>query len=304
MSPIDADVGEPVVDPITWRSFAFDHLAAPTVVVDSAGAIVAVNEAWNLFGHLNGGTPETSGVGANYLCVCDVASANSDDAAIVGSGIRHLLAGDIDRFEHEYPCHSPDEDRWFLLQASPLDERAGVVLFHVNITGRKALETRLAREAEIDPLTGLLNRRGVAAFLGRVFADAGEDAGAVTAFYVDLDRFKPVNDQLGHASGDDVLMAVARRLTRIAREGVDLVGRLGGDEFIIVLVGLDSDDIDPIVERMRTSLQAPFQLGSRAITVGVSIGVARSRAHSTVDSLLSSADEAMYADKRQRRAGR
>lgn len=304
MSPIDADLDEAVADPVTWRSFAFDNLAAPAVVVDSAGAIVAVNEAWNLFGRLNGGTPETIGVGANYLGVCHGASATIEDASTVASGIRRLLAGDIDRFEHEYPCHSPHEDRWFLLQASPLGDRAGVVLFHVNITGRKALEQRLAREAEIDPLTGLVNRRGVEGYLERVLADAHEDEGAVTLFYADLDRFKPVNDNLGHASGDDVLMAIARRLERIAREGVDLVGRLGGDEFLIIVVGLEPDDVDAVVERIRASLQAPYQLGNRAVTVGVSVGVARSRVGSTVESLLSTADEAMYADKRRRGGGR
>ncbi|MEQ8719082.1 MAG: diguanylate cyclase [Acidimicrobiales bacterium] len=292
------------LEPSAWRSFAFENLPSPAVVLNGEGTIVAVNEAWTVFSLLNGGDPETSGVGASYLGVCDVAASDVDDASAVGVGIRRLLEGDIERFEHEYPCHSPHEDRWFLLQASALHDATGVVLFHVNITGRKMLEDRLAREVELDTLTGLANRRGVMSHLSDVLGRDTDLDGAVTVFFADLDRFKPVNDRLGHASGDELLAAVGRRLRRIAREGVDLVGRLGGDEFVVILAGLAEDDVDMVVERMRISIESPFQLGDRAVTVGVSIGVVRSSPTATAESLLEKADAAMYADKKSRNAGR
>lgn len=218
-------VDEP--DPLVWQSFAFEKLPSPAVVLNAHGTIVAVNDAWTVFSRLNDGPPESTGLGANYLDVCD--AADLDDASVVGEGIRRLLDGDIERFEHEYACDSPHEERWFLLQASALDDRAGVVLFHVNITDRKTLENQLARELERDTLTGLANRRGVLTYLGEVFG-AGTSKEPVTVLFADLDRFKLVNDNLGHASGDELLAAVGRRLRRIAREDVDLVGRPGGDE--------------------------------------------------------------------------
>lgn len=283
------------------RSHAFDHLAAPAVVLDAAGAIVAANDAWTLFARMNGGAPEKTGVGVSYLDVCDAAADQSASAAAVAQGLRGVLAGGVLRFEYEYACHSPWEDRWFLLQAAPIDDLGGAVVFHVDITSRKALERALAREVERDPLTGLANRRAAHAFVAKALAEAGPEEPPVAVLFADLDRFKPVNDTLGHASGDELLCKVASRLRRlVAPEPRARACRLGGDEFAIVASGLDEPEVWSLVERLRTSLALPFQVADHEVSVGVSVGLAFGGPGTSVGDLFAEADEAMYEEKRER----
>jgi hypothetical protein len=140
------------------RAAAFDRLGACAAVVDRDGLIVDTNRAWRLFAHLNDGPSDTTGVGVDYLDVCDRASARGAIAsAEVAAGLREILSGERERMDVEYPCPSPTEDRWFMLQASalPVSEGAGAVLFHVDVTARKQLTDRLEALAEHDPLTGL-----------------------------------------------------------------------------------------------------------------------------------------------------
>ena len=133
---------------LALRSFAFDRLSAIAAVLDGSGVIIDTNEAWRLFAHLNDGTVSSTGPGVSYLDVCDRAAAGgTEGAAAVAAGLRQILAGEREHFALEYPCPSPDEDRWFLLEASsaPVAGGAGLVLFHVNTTSRKLL-VRAARD--------------------------------------------------------------------------------------------------------------------------------------------------------------
>jgi hypothetical protein len=101
------------------RSFAFDRLSAIAAVLDGSGVIVDTNEAWRLFAHLNEASIGETGPGVNYLDVCDRAAvAGSPEAAAVATGLREILHGEREHFDVEYPCASPDEDRWFMMQAS------------------------------------------------------------------------------------------------------------------------------------------------------------------------------------------
>src|SRR5690606_24222080 len=137
------------------------RLSAFAAVLDHQGLIVDTNEAWRLFSRLNGGAPGDTGIGVDYLAVCDrAAAAGDDDAAEVADGLRRILSGEIAHLDLEYPCDGPGEERWYLLQASPVACEAGigVVLFHLDITGRKQLELQLIRDAEHDELTGVPNR--------------------------------------------------------------------------------------------------------------------------------------------------
>ncbi|TWT83357.1 Sensor protein FixL [Planctomycetes bacterium CA13] len=122
-------------------------LSAHIAVVDRDGVIVAVNPAWKRFADQNFGTEEQCGVGSNYLDVCVNASDNhgsGGDATQVVTKLRQLLAGTIDEFTMEYPCHSVTEKRWFIMHATPLDyEQRGAVISHINITERKQAEIAL-----------------------------------------------------------------------------------------------------------------------------------------------------------------
>jgi diguanylate cyclase (GGDEF)-like protein len=158
----------------------------------------------------------------------------------------------------------------------------------------------LERAAAHDTLTGLLGRRGLEEPLRR--AASGASADSLTAvLYVDLDGFKAVNDTHGHGAGDELLTVVAARLTHGRRVG-DVVARTGGDEFVLVLTGLtDPAQATAVAAGVRRALEEDVVLSDgTVVSVGASTGVAVASRPRDVDDLLSEADEAMYAEKRNR----
>ncbi len=168
-----------------------------------------------------------------------------------------------------------------------------------DITDRKSLEEQLRHQAFHDPLTGLPNR---ALFLDRLehaMVRGTRHGCSVAVLFVDLDRFKPVNDSLGHEVGDELLTAVGRRL----REGLrpeDTVARLGGDEFAVLIEDVeDTSDATLVAERVGEVLRPALELRDREVVLTASIGVAVSRAgQRDPDELLRAADIAMYSAKR------
>ncbi|WP_432994169.1 putative bifunctional diguanylate cyclase/phosphodiesterase [Dactylosporangium sp. CA-233914] len=153
-------------------------------------------------------------------------------------------------------------------------------------------EQQLQHQATHDALTGLANRTGFAALVGEILAR--EDCAAV--LLIDLDDFKEVNDTLGHAVGDDVLVAVAERL-RAAVRASDVVARLGGDEFAVLLRHAPAGDADRAAERMLSLLAPPVQAAGHHLLVHASIGVAPAHPGDDLGTLLRKADIAMYAAK-------
>ncbi len=285
------------------RSYAFERLAAIATVLDANGDIVDTNDAWRLFARLNEGPLATTGTGVNYLDVCDrAAAAGEPDAAAVAAGLRQILAGKTHRYDHEYPCASPTEERWFLVQAAaaPVGDSTGVVLFHVDITASKLRETRFASEAEHDALTGLPNRRGAIRIIEEQLAIAGTTGHPMTLMFLDLDRFKAVNDTYGHHVGDELLVKVSSRTLGAVRVQ-DQLARIGGDEFVLVCPGLTGDAVAATADRLRSVMGQPFQIGPTEVTIGASIGLAFSSPDATVDSMLHDADAQMYRDKGRRR---
>jgi diguanylate cyclase (GGDEF)-like protein len=162
---------------------------------------------------------------------------------------------------------------------------------------------RLRRQATHDALTGLPNRVLLEDRIERALANAARRDEEVAVLFIDLDRFKEINDTLGHAYGDELLRQVALRLAEVVRHG-DTLARLGGDEFAVLLPSVKSrDTVEPIADRLLDALHRSFSAGGTALDVEASIGVALSPDHGTMpDELLASADIAMYSAK-QRKAG-
>jgi diguanylate cyclase (GGDEF)-like protein len=168
-----------------------------------------------------------------------------------------------------------------------------------DVAQRRALEAQLSFQAFHDPLTGLTNRRRFMEATSAALAERSMP-GSVAALFLDLDDFKTINDTLGHAAGDDALIAVADRLRSTLR-GTDLVARLGGDEFGILLRDVPSERhaID-VAERLLATFSQPLVVADASIGVGASIGIAIDTPEmETVDDLLVDADVAMYRAKAQ-----
>jgi diguanylate cyclase (GGDEF)-like protein len=181
--------------------------------------------------------------------------------------------------------------------------QAGASLHNAQVhQGLEELKDRLDHEASHDPLTGLANRRRFVDELRRI-ASRGRPGALIGLLFVDLDGFKDVNDNHGHAAGNDLLVAVANRLRDCVRPG-DLVARLGGDEFTIVLTRLESAaPAAAVAERVCRVISEPFDIVGHPLQVSTSVGVALAPAyHADTDDLLHRADAAMYRAKAQGKA--
>jgi diguanylate cyclase (GGDEF)-like protein len=182
------------------------------------------------------------------------------------------------------------------LRAAPSQQ--AVVMSSRVIEARKHHEDELRARTTHDALTGLANR---AHATERLQEALGRHSGLhVGLLFCDLDRFKQVNDRLGHAAGDELLRQVAARL-RLCLRSRDLLARLGGDEFVVVLDGVrEQDEIVTLARRVMRAFEAPFLLNSGTVAVGVSVGgVIGERGKATATTMLRAADAAMYVAKRQ-----
>ena len=190
---------------------------------------------------------------------------------------------------------------WLRNEAVLVRDAANASLFWhgliTDITDRKMLEERLAHQAFHDPLTGLPNRALFFDRLEHALARSARARTSVAVLFLDLDSFKVVNDTLGHAAGDRLLVAVATRLAETLRPG-DTLARLGGDEFTILLEDLSGvEAAHPISERVASDLRAPFQLCGREVLITASVGLATLTAETRIDDLVRLADLAMYEAK-------
>ena len=179
---------------------------------------------------------------------------------------------------------------------------AGIVCNMRDITERKAAEQQLLWQAFHDPLTGLPNR---ALFLDRLtgaLARSERRGSAVAVLFLDIDRFKVINESLGHDAGDGLLRSLARRLAGALRPD-DTVARFGGDEFTVLCEGVDVDrDPMTIAERLSTALSAPFAVGDREVFLSTSIGIAVATGTTAFpETMLRDADAAMYRAKERGR---
>ena len=175
----------------------------------------------------------------------------------------------------------------------------GIVVNSRDVTERKRLEAQLAHDAVHDPLTGLPNRTLFFDRVGQAIERAARrNAPQFGLLFLDLDRFKTVNDSLGHLCGDRLLQEVSRRLEGCVRTG-DSVARLGGDEFGILLENLQSiHEATAVAERVLAALAEPIMLDEHALVVAASIGITVGDATQTAEDLLRDADIAMYRAKR------
>jgi diguanylate cyclase (GGDEF)-like protein/PAS domain S-box-containing protein len=198
-----------------------------------------------------------------------------------------ILRADGTCLEVEVTCRNLREDRTV----------HGLVLTLRDVTERRRLERQLTHRAFHDSLTGLANRVRFQDRAEEAVARARRDGTVVGVLFLDLDDFKVVNDTLGHSSGDELLVAVARRLTGVLRPH-DTAARLGGDEFAALVEGVTTPaEVEEVAERIITALAAQFALDKGLASGGASVGVATTAEAGDAEELLQHADLALYAAK-------
>ncbi|MDA7088452.1 diguanylate cyclase [Pseudomonas sp. SA3-5] len=248
---------------------------------------------------------KTGEVTPSYELFC--ACVHPDDREKVRAGeLRCIATGH--NHDEEYRVIWPDGSIHWLRETGNVVKDAngqpirmmGVVR---DISEEKASVNQLKQIARHDPLTGLPNRLLLEECLTQALARARRNVTRVALVFIDLNGFKRVNDEHGHAVGDQLLVGTARRLQQTLRES-DMVARLGGDEFVVIIEDLARskslhDEAHVISEKILQRLSQPLKLGNSSHQVGASLGIAMFPEHGpNIDSLIHIADQAMYAAKR------
>lgn len=228
-----------------------------------------------------------------------------DDKEKCQDAIEHCLSGYEPGFKIEYRLCSKDKKYLWILAKGKIVEHdyfGSPIRFvgtHTDISKIKEKEERLQKLASYDPLTNLANRTMFTDILKNAIAETQRKPCKHAVLFLDLDRFKTINDSLGHTIGDQLLVGVSLRLEMVLRES-DFVARLGGDEFTILLKNIVlNSEASEVAERIIDVLKRPFNLSGHQVVVGPSIGIVLYPDHGkTTEELLKNADTAMYISKR------
>jgi diguanylate cyclase (GGDEF)-like protein/PAS domain S-box-containing protein len=272
---------------------AFHHSGEAIMITDHDNCIVTVNPA---FTELTGYTQEEV-VGKNPSMLSAGRTTREEyERMWAAISLKGYWQGEIwDRRKDGgvYP-------KW--LSISVMRDESGEIRFHIahfsDISAERAAEAKLHHMAHHDMLTGLSNRVSLKDRLEHALALARRESSRVALLFIDLDRFKSINDTLGHHVGDELLIAVSQRLRQCVRES-DLVARLGGDEFVVMLPGLDqSPAAASVAEKIVASIGEPYLIGAHTLYTTPSVGIAiYPEDGADGESLMRNADAAMYHAK-------
>lgn len=288
---------------------ANQQLQKLSLAVEQSGNIVLMTDANGVVEYVNPKFETVTGYRATEVVGHGIATLEVDEQSqgAADAMLRHMLQGE--EWHGELNFRRRDGELfWCLITVAPVREAMGDISQHVvvaeDISERKFAESTIRHLAFYDPLTELPNRR---LFRDRIEVMANgsmRDGHMFGLLYMDLDRFKTVNDTLGHAIGDRLLQAAARRMQSVLRPG-DTLARLGGDEFALVITDLaHADNLADVAEKLIAAMKAPFDLDGHHLFVSVSIGVAvfpQDCEDRSIDTLVKHADVAMYRAKEQGR---
>jgi diguanylate cyclase (GGDEF)-like protein len=261
---------------------AAELLPVGLLVLDGSGHVLRANPA-----------------GARMLALPLDEAAGADAAVLLADGPASQPAGEAAWGRARWVVRHDGTSVCVRTVVAPCPEAAEprYVVWVQDVTVQERHEARLRREALSDPSTGLANRRSLERRLAHELGRARAGHGPLAVLLVDLDKFKEINDSLGHQAGDSVLAAVAARLRRAVRPA-DLVARLGGDEFVLLCPGADEATARGIAARVVDTVGADVAVRGRRVRPSISVGVAVTRGDETAEAVLARADAAMYGVKR------
>ncbi len=279
---------------------AFDYAPIGIGLLSPAGPWLKVNLALT----------EILGYSESEFLAMDFQSMiHPDDLGVTLIKIHELMSGKIANCQMEQRYLSKSGATvwasWSVSTATETGASKPNLIFQIqDITGKKLTEQQLQHDATHDALTGLPNRLHFMERLNSALFKVHQDAGyKVSILFIDLDRFKYVNDSLGHLIGDQLLKGISERLRECLRPS-DIVARLGGDEFTILIEGkYETDEVTRVAERIQKKFSMPFELSGNEVFSSASIGILHaSDKHLTPEDMMRDADTAMYHAKRAGKA--
>lgn len=282
-----------VNEQLNLSSKVFENSTEAIMIADADKVIIAINKAFN---KLTGYTEEDVIGKSVSIVVSKRHSAKFFQKIWLNVKQNSHWQGEVwnrDKSKREYPA-------WFNI--IPVHSKDGFISYYLinfsDITDKKKSDETIWRQANYDSLTGLPNRNMFYDRLSHDIKNASRLGIRLAVLFIDLDRFKEVNDSFGHSIGDALLVEAAKRLSNCVRE-TDTVARLGGDEFTIILNGIsDQRCAEMIIQKILLELVKPFRLNTKSAYVSASIGVTFFPDDaSSADVLMKNADQAMYAAK-------
>lgn len=288
-----------------FLSLVLDSITEHIAVINKEGKIIFVNKSWTEFGAHNGCAVAGDWIGINYIEVCDKASKLGDNFGTqAGNGIRNVINKRSESFYFEYPCHSPDEIRWFMMRVTPFDfvSEHYFVISHQNITERKIVEDKIRDLARIDGLTQIPNRRSFDNFISEEWKRCLRLQKPISLAIIDLYHFKLLNDTYGHQSGDECLIKVGQVLKTFVNRPSDICARYGGEEFVLVLGNTSLKEAKVLLKSLLNKIVGLNIQNSNSPTelfLTASIGLAEMvPSYGTNESeLISKADDMLYKAK-------
>jgi diguanylate cyclase (GGDEF)-like protein/PAS domain S-box-containing protein len=284
----------------TTLQVLLDALDEGIVVCDGDGIVLIANREARI---LQGLPADEDLVGRSFPYSPALCSSDGAPLTEAHHPMTRALNGTVVRSEQLQLAG--EERRHLVASAKPFeleDGSTGALLVLRDVTSQLEEEAWLMHLALHDPLTGLANRYLLLDYLRRTLLQFRTRGGSIALVFLDLDDFKAINDRFGHDVGDEVLVAVGRRIQGAVRSS-DIVARLGGDEFVVAHAASDDPgEIEMVISRIRKTLTAPYQVRGQTLAVSASIGwVAADPRHEDPATLLVRADREMYRRKSERR---
>jgi diguanylate cyclase (GGDEF)-like protein len=283
-----------IVDAVDGRQLAGTSRAGPDVIAASTSTEIVAWQMTATISEQDALAPAWADIRRGALMGMAVLLALITSLAV----LHRSIAGPLKRLSAAVTATGSTTQEALAAVGGPRETRHLAATFQAAAAARDEYESRLARQALHDPLTGLPNRVLLGERLKHSLEQVARSAGGVAVLFLDVDRFKLVNDGLGHAVGDEVLVSIATRLGGAIRPG-DTLARVGGDEFVVVGEGIqDAEQAALLAARFSDVLAPPIEVAGTTVQIGVSVGIALSTGleHAPAD-LVRDADTAMYQAK-------